>query len=352
MKKLLAFILAAIMVFSLCSCAGEKENGSETTATEAETEAPLFDDTQVEYPVTVTDHLDRQVTFEKEAEKIVSGYYITTSLLIGLGEADNLVGIEAKADTRNIYKKAAEDIIDLPSVGTAKNFDIEACANLEPDLVIIPVKLASVIEQLEGLGIKVLAVNPENSASLAQTITMIAKATNNLSRGNKMIEAYYTGLQSVEKRLTNAEGTPRVYLAGNSSFLSTAGAAMYQNALLENAGCENVAKELTDTYWAEVSYEHILTWNPEYIIIASNADYTVESVLNDENLSECDAVKNGNVYQIPSEYEDWDSPVPSSFLGSLWIAATIRSDYYTTVEFNQHMKSFYEDFYGFEAANF
>lgn len=67
---------------------------------------------------------------------------------------------------------------------------------------------------------------------------------------------------------------------------------MYQDTLLTNAGGKNVASELTDTYWANVSYEQILTWNPEYIIIAADASYSVDDVLNDANLANCTAIKN------------------------------------------------------------
>ena len=53
---------------------------------------------------------------------------------------------------------------------------------------------------------------------------------------------------------------------------------MYQNTLLTNAGGKNVASELTDTYWANVSYEQILAWNPEYIVIAADATYSADAI--------------------------------------------------------------------------
>ena len=99
------------------------------------------------------------------------------------------------------------------------------------------------------------------------------------------------------------EETPSVYLAGNSSLLSTAGDAMYQSDLIRLAGGVNAASEITDTYWAEISYEQLLTWNPEYIILASDADYTVDDVMADANLANCTAVVDGNVYQMPNRAE-------------------------------------------------
>src|SRR5690606_8944809 len=90
--------------------------------------------------VIITDHLGREVTIEEKPERIVSGYYITSSMLIALGLEDNMVGIEAKANSRPIYSLAAPQLLDLPNVGTAKEFNLEGCVALEPDLVILPVK--------------------------------------------------------------------------------------------------------------------------------------------------------------------------------------------------------------------
>lgn len=85
-----------------------------------------------EYPVTVTDQAGRDVTIEAQPTRLVSGYYISTSALIALGLQDSLVGIEAKAASRPIYQLSAPQLLELPSVGSAKEFDLEGCAALEP----------------------------------------------------------------------------------------------------------------------------------------------------------------------------------------------------------------------------
>ena len=122
---------------------------------------------------------------------------------------------------------------------------------------------------------------------------------------------------------------------------------MYQNTLIENAGGVNVASEIDDSYWAEVSYEQILKWDPDYIILAADADYTVDDVLKDTNLADCKAVKNGNVYILPSDTEALDSPVPAGYLGSYYIASVIHSDIVSEEDFQTEAVNFYEKFYGF-----
>ena len=289
LKRLTALLVAAALSLSLslAGCGGDSASAGESApaptepaatqtpeAAEGSDQAVILDengevyaeleatDAATEYPVTLTDQAGREVTIESQPETLVSGYYISTSLLIALGLEDNLVGIEAKADTRPIYALSAPQLLELPSVGTAKEFDLEGCAALAPDLVILPLKLQDAAESLAELGITALVVNPEDQALLEEAITLIGKATNTGVRASELLDFTYTQEARLTETLADAE-RPSVYLAGNSDFLSTAGDAMYQSDMIRMAGGVNAAAELTDTYWAQVSYEQVLAWDPE-----------------------------------------------------------------------------------------
>ena len=364
LKKLSAMLLALALSVSTTACGNS--TASTTTAAEtaaevtteaasesaAETSAAAGDEMTVTYPVTITDHLGREVTIEKQPKSFVSGYYISTSLMIALGLDDQLVGVEAKADKRNIYKLSAPELTELPSVGTAKEFDLEGCAALKPDLVIVPTKLKDSIPAMEELGLTVIAVNPEDQTKLFETIDMISTAADVVEKGQELEYWISDALEGLKKSLDGVE-TPSVYLAGNSALLQTAGPEMYQSTLIENAGGVNAASDITDTYWADTSYEQVLSWNPDYIVLAADADYDVDSVLNDSALADCTAVKEGHIAQIPSDIEALDSPVPASFLGSYYVASILHPDVVTEDDFKTTEKNFYETFYGFtpESAN-
>lgn len=346
MKKALALLLTMTMLLvSACgsnaaSSAADQSRSSQTASAE---NVPAQDTV---YPVTVTDQAGREVTIEKEPETLVSGYYISTSLLIALGLEDKLTGIEAKAGSRSIYRLSAPQVIELPSVGTAKEFDLEGCAALNPDLVVLPLKLKEIVPSLEELGIPVLLVNPEDKALLEEAVHLLGTATNTVSRAQELLAFHEEQLSPLSKALEGCE-TPCVYLASNSSLLAVAAPGMYQNSLIEQAGGVNAAAGLEGDYWADISYEQLLAWDPDYIILASDAEYTPASVLEDENLQECKAVKNGNVYQFPNAIEAWDSPVPSSILGSMWLAGVLHPDKISAEDWKQAASSYYETFYGF-----
>ena len=328
MKKILPLLLCLALLLSLTAVAGA-ENVENT-----------------QYPVTLTDQAGREVTIQEEPQRIVSGYYISTSALIALGLQDKLVGIEAKAAKRPIYQRSAPQLIDLPNVGTAKEFDLEGCAALEPELVILPLKLKDAAKTLEDLGFPVLLVNPENQARLEEMISLIAAATNTRDGAQALLD-FTAAQETLLKKALEGTRTPSVYLAGNSALLSTAGDAMYQSDMIRLAGGVNAAAELTDTYWVEVSYEQLLAWDPDYILLASDAGYTVEDVLADPNLADCAAVKNGNVFKMPGKAEAWDSPVPSGILGAVWLANLLHPEAFTEEDCASVIDEYYETFYGF-----
>ncbi|MEG0295942.1 MAG: ABC transporter substrate-binding protein [Clostridium sp.] len=301
--------------------------------------------------VTVTDQLGREVTIEGNVEKIVSTYYITSSLLIALGAKDHVVGIEAKADTREIYKKAAPEFLELPAVGSGKGINIEEIANLAPDLVIIPLRLKESVEKLEALNIPVLVVDPETMDNFTACIELIGKAIGQDKRAKELLDYYNNKIEMIKKKTGNIEDKPSVYLSAGSSYLSTCTSKMYQNDLIHMAGGNNVSKNLQDGYWANVSVEELIKWNPEYMFMVGYASYTKEEVVSDSKINNIEAIKNDNLFVFPSILEPWDYPTPSSVLGILWLTNKLHPEVYTKKEFEKEAKNFYKEFYNIDITS-
>ncbi len=334
MKKKLITWLMMLSLFLLSACGKGKA-------------IPSSSGEDVSYPLTLTDQTGRNVTIPKKPERIVSGYYITTSTLIALGVKDRICGIEEKAGKRNIYRLSAPELLELKNVGSAKNLDIEACVSLQPDLVILPAKVQKAAETLSDLGIPVILVDPETGDAAEEMITLLGKAVSAEPKAQELI-SYIHGVK--EKLAARPGEKVRVYLSGNSGFLKTAGAKMYQAEMIRESGNENAAEALEETYWADAGYEQILFWNPELILLAADAAYTVEDVLNDPALKGVKAIENKRVYAMPSDIEAWDSPVPGAVLGSLYLSSLTGG--VTEEEYRASVKEFYETFYGFTPESF
>lgn len=343
-NKWLAMLLAVVMVLSFAACGKEPAPAPQPEST-----------TDVTYPVTVKDMAGREVTLEKQPERIVSGYYISSSACIALGLTDKMVGIEDKSAKRPIYKLAAPALIDLPNVGSAKAFDLEACIATEPDLVILPMKQKDTAQTLQEMGIATLLVLPESHEQLIEMFTLIGTATNTVKQAEKLISYYNTKLSAVTELTRDIpdDEKPVVYLGSTSDILRTAPREMYQASLITTAGGKNAGDVLEGSSWTDIDNETFLTMNPDIIVIptdnfaVSSPDYTAEDVMNNPTFSDVTAVKNSAVYQMPVGYEAWDSPVPSGILGTLWMLKTLHPELYPAEQFAADVNEFYTVFYGF-----
>lgn len=343
-NKWLAMLLAVVMVLSFAACGKEPAPAPQPEPT-----------TDATYPVTVKDMAGREVTLEKQPERIVSGYYISSSACIALGLTDKMVGIEDKSAKRPIYKLAAPALIDLPNVGSAKAFDLEACIATEPDLVILPMKQKDTAQTLQEMGIATLLVLPESHEQLIEMFTLIGTATNTVKQAEKLISYYNTKLSAVTELTRDIpdDEKPVVYLGSTGDILRTAPREMYQASLITTAGGKNAGDVLEGSSWTDIDNETFLTMNPDIIVIptdnfaVSSPDYTAEDVMNNPTFSDVTAVKNGAVYQMPVGYEAWDSPVPSGILGTLWMLKTLHPELYPAEQFAADVNEFYTVFYGF-----
>lgn len=343
-NKWLAMLLAVVMVLSFAACGQEPAPAPQPEPS-----------TDVTYPVTVKDMAGREVTIEKQPERIVSGYYISSSACIALGLTDKMVGIEDKSAKRPIYKLAAPALIDLPNVGSAKAFDLEACIATEPDLVILPMKQKDTAQTLQEMGIATLLVLPESHEQLIEMFTLIGTATNTVKQAEKLISYYNTKLSAVTELTRDIpdDEKPVVYLGSTGDILRTAPREMYQASLITTAGGKNAGDVLEGSSWTDIDNETFLTMNPDIIVIptdnfaVSSPDYTAEDVMNNPTFSDVTAVKNSAVYQMPVGYEAWDSPVPSGILGTLWMLKTLHPELYPAEQFAADVNEFYTVFYGF-----
>ena len=338
MRRLAAFFAAVAIFVSVAGCGAVPNTQTDPAAVLMETEGRS---------ISVTDQAGRTVTLEQPAQTLVSCYYITTYATMALGISDRVVGLEKKANTRPIYHMAAPALLEKEQVGTLKDFSVETAAALDPDLVLMPQKLEQYADTLTELGIQVLVVDPESQEDMEQMLLLIGEACGVLPRAQELVTYYHQQLDRINELVAGQEA-PRVYMAGNGSYLTAAPNEMYQSDLIGIAGGQNAMASLSGDYWTEVSYEAILAADPQVMVIPGGASYTAADVLADPNLSDVQAVREQRVYQMPTGIEEWDSPIPSGILGALWLTSVLHPEVYPFDTFCQDAADFYQTFYGFE----
>jgi iron complex transport system substrate-binding protein len=143
-----------------------------------------------------------------------------------------------------------------------------------------------------------------------------------------------------EKRL-------KVMFAGPKNIYTAATGQMTQNVLLETAGGRNVASSLTG-FWASVSPEQIVAWDPDVIFLGSSLDtYGAGTIFSNQQFQTIKAVKNRKVYVFPSNIGWWDYPAPHCVLGAVWAAKMLYPDRFRDVDMVRIADEFYKKYMGY-----
>ncbi len=326
MKHKLKGLMVLILCLFISGCTMEKEVKDET--------------------ITITDQAGRVVTLDQPVEKIVSGYYIATTTLIGLGQTDKIVGVEMKADTRAIYQKAAPELLELPAMGNKKSFNVEECAKAHPDVVFLPVSLKSYVDKLEDLDMKVILLDPETMQDFNEAVDIIA----NVCGAQERAQTYKDFQQRLQTTYVRSQKDEKetIYFAG-SDILQASGEHMFQGELIKNAGANNAITDTTSTSWFNINKEELLKADPSYILI-EQAGADIEAVKKDASLQALQAINRNHIYEFPSALETWDTPNLSYCLGELWLKSILEPESISMDQVLKEAQQFYQEFYGIEVT--
>ncbi len=279
--------------------------------------------------------------------RIVTTYIPATDLVLALNGKDNLVGVDDSSGKGDLVKRL-QPKHELVSIGGKKTgVNIEQILSLNPDVVVLyPTSSSDTTKtQLEASGINVISINPETMESMQHDLLAIGVAIGKEDEATTLITYMNDKIADVENRVKDITDKKNVYLAGANGVLSTDSGEFYQHSIITIAGGNDLAKDLVGG-WNNISLEQLISWNPDIITTVNYSSDNVESILNNQTLSSINAIENNQVYEIPSNIESWDMPIPSSILAILWMGKTLYPEQFTDIDLLSEANNFYEQFYG------
>ncbi|MDB4983006.1 MAG: fepB [Myxococcales bacterium] len=107
------------------------------------------------------------VTFARAPARIVSLLPSLTESVCALGACDRVVGTDR-------FSNWPASVAALPKLGGIEDAQVERVVALKPDVVLVSVS-ARVTDRLEGLGLKVLALESKTHADVKRSLTLLAQ---------------------------------------------------------------------------------------------------------------------------------------------------------------------------------
>lgn len=338
-KRILSLILiVCLLTASLCACGGEKTPELESS----EPAGTILEETETD--LTIVDQAGRIVTVPKDYDSVALCYRVVIRFLLSLDQGDKIKGIGKTEEFLEVLEPGLKDAADVGK-GVA---DIEALAELQPDIFFHKSHDTETLEAVEALGIPSVGIDVETPESMIVALDVLGKVCGEEEKAKQLIDYYNEKLEDAEEKTASIEEKKTAVIMG-SSIGKVADASMLQGEMIERAGGINVAAELDATeLWPTAGTEQIFTWNPDYIFItgSESAVYTVEDILHDPAWSEMTAVKNKDVYVMPATVDSWEFPGVVSTLGIDYMMHIMYPDLMSDQELEERVNEFYQLSYG------
>lgn len=320
---------------------------------------------------TVVDMAGRTVTLPAQIHSIIPLYGPAYEKLVILG-SENLISVAADYDKTNsawahiIYPRM--DLLPVISNPTAPN--VENLLTYHPDVVFYFGNDQNV-GKMQNAGIPVIcSVGNTTTLDWDKTLLNLYAQVIGTPAALQKAQAYDTYFDQKEAYVMNVTSAmpdsakPKVYVVSGIP-LRTKGGQSTMSDTVSKAGGIDVAQNLT-AGTDVVSYEQMLAWNPDIIVIdhapdlpdpsasstsnTSAASATYEQIMNDPNLQNINAVKNHQVYISPQGAFFWDAG-EQGILQLQWMAKLFHPAQFQNLNMTTEVQNFYSEFFNYNLTD-
>jgi iron complex transport system substrate-binding protein len=304
----------------------------------------------------ITDMIGRNVNLPAEINKIYSLSSSTTVQLYMLAP-NKMVGWDAqRSKEENFYMPAKYQ--NLPVLGGGKkDANYESIISSNPDIILIghggTVEDVDAIQQKFGQ-IPALDVEGDNNlTSIAPSINFLGKVLGEPEKAEELLNFYNKNLKQVNGTVVTIPENEkkRVYYTNDPNGLKSYAPGAQHVNLINICGGVNVVQAPVTKGGVGVSMELMLQWNPD-VIITSNSQF-YKSVYSNPQWQTINAVKNKEVYLVPSSPFNWfeGPPGANTVIGIPWTAKVLYPDKFKDLDLKGLTKEFYSNFYHYNLTD-
>lgn len=338
MRKKIIYALILTLLVGLCGCSSGKEQkvppaGPVGTVTQETKES-----------ITVVDQAGREVTVPKKIDSIALCYRVAVRFLLNLDQGDKIKGI---GKTEDFLEELQPSLAEAADVGQGVA-DLEALAELKPDIFIHKASDIETLEAVEKLGIPAIGIQAENAEDITEVLDVLGKVCGRQDKAHMLIKEYNKRIRAAEKRAEGIKERKTAIVMGSSPG-KVADSDMLQSHMIQLAGGINAAADLEEPgLWPTAGTEQLFQWDPDYIFITNSesAEYTVEDILEKPEWSQLKAVRNKNVYQLPAKKDSWEFPGVVSTLGIDYMMHVMYPKQMPDQKLKKNVDSLYQKMYG------
>ena len=382
MKRMIAMLLALMMVLSLCACGAAEPQPTETTAaaTEAATTEAATEAATEPAEITVTDMIGREVTVTPGSYKSVVcvgagalrmySYIGDVALLAGVEDIDNTTLAERPMMFDSVarpYVLAYGDTFNtLPSCGVggpmAQTAEAEKILSCNPDIVISEYEDVEKADALqEQLGVPVITLKAGSKGvfddAFYGSMELLGKVFCEEEKAAALVKYVQDEAAAISAIVSEIpeEEKPSVYVCGLGNWGTTDHLMTAENYVsFQIAGIKNVLNGLGIQGIGPIEEEKFVELGDEMDIIIMDAAavknikplYAEDATMFDT----CKAWQNGEVY-LEMAYNAYYTNFEIALINTWFIAKTVYPEAFADIDMTAKTNEVTQVFFGMDLAD-
>ena len=195
-------------------------------------------------------------------QRIISAAPSITEMLYALGVGDRVAGVTG-------FCHYPPEVRQKPKIGTYLDPNMEEILTLRPDLVIILEEHGALREQLERVGLEVMAIQHNDLAGIEKSLLALGEQLGVREAGVREAEKVRAGLARVRELAASLPKRKTIFVIGRTpgtvQDLMVVGKGPFLNELIEAAGGANLFRD-TIGFYPRIPREEIYAGAPDVII--------------------------------------------------------------------------------------
>jgi iron complex transport system substrate-binding protein len=211
-------------------------------------------------PISVVDDRGRRVELPAAPQRIVSLMPSLTEIVCALDACGRLVGTDR-------YSNFPASVLSLPKLGGLEDTQVERLVALKPDLVLLTGS-SRAVDRLEGLGLRVLALEPTTLQDTERVLRQVAVALGDAEAGPRLWRQLMARVDAAAARVPAALRGQRVYMEVASAPYA-AGESSFVGQTLARLGMANIVPATLGPF-PKLNPEFVVRAQPDVVMASAN----------------------------------------------------------------------------------
>lgn len=212
-------------------------------------------------PISVKDDRGTTVSLAAVPKRIVSLLPSLTETVCELGDCARLVGVDR-------FSNYPESVRALPKLGGLDDTSVESIVALKPDVVLLSIS-SRLMDRLEALGIKVIALEPKSMADVQRVLGKVAQVLGKPDDARRIWNRIDGAISLNASQLPPAVKSMSVYYEVDSAPYA-AGTASFIGEILARLGGRNIVPAALGPF-PKLNPEFVVRADPQVIMVGQRS---------------------------------------------------------------------------------